>query len=51
MIGLQVLQSMWAMERRHPDNVERSVEENANLIADAGFDGISVHRMSNTDSC
>lgn len=36
-------QSLWAMERRHTDGVERSLHENIRLIADAGFDGISTH--------
>lgn len=36
-------QSMWAMERRHTDGQERTVEENLGLIAQAGFDGISAH--------
>lgn len=36
-------QSMWAMERRHTDGVERSVEESVAMIADAKFDGISTH--------
>ena len=40
---LLVLQSMWAMERRHTDGHERSLEENVGLIASAGFDGISAH--------
>ncbi|WP_322885390.1 sugar phosphate isomerase/epimerase [Sinorhizobium medicae] len=34
-------QSMWAMELRAPDGVERSVPENLDMIAEAGFDGIS----------
>lgn len=40
--GLIVLQSLWAMERRHPDGIERSIEENLTMIKDAGFDGIST---------
>lgn len=34
-------QSMWAMERRDPDGIERSRDENLEMIAGAGFDGIS----------
>ncbi len=40
---LLVFQSMWAMERRHTDGRERSLEENVHMIADAGFDGLSAH--------
>lgn len=40
---LLFFQSMWAMERRHSDGVERSVEQNVELVATAGFDGISAH--------
>ena len=40
---LQFFQSLWAMERRHTDGVERSLEENVRMIADAGYDGISTH--------
>lgn len=44
---LLVLQSMWAMERRAPDGIEKSIEENVGAILGAGFDGIS---MSFTDA-
>lgn len=40
---LLVLQSLWAMERRHPDGFERSLEENIAMIVEGGFDGISAH--------
>lgn len=43
---LLVLQSMWAMERRHTDGVERSIEQNVEMIVGAGYDGLS---MSVTD--
>ena len=36
-------QSLWSMERRHTDGVERSLEQNLRMIADARFDGISTH--------
>src|SRR5277367_632508 len=39
---LVVLQSLWAMERRHTDSIERSLDENVAMILDAGFDGVSV---------
>lgn len=40
---LVVLQSLWAMERRHADGFEPSFEANTGRIADAGFNGISAH--------
>ena len=39
---LVVLQSLWAMERRHMDGVERSLEQNVEMIVDADFDGVSM---------
>lgn len=39
---LLVFQSLWAMERRHADGFERSLEENIQMIIEAGFDGISA---------
>jgi hypothetical protein len=39
---LEIYQSMWAMERRHTDGYERSLEENIAMIAQAGFDGVSA---------
>jgi hypothetical protein len=43
--SLVVYQSLWAMERRHSDSNERSLEENVRMIADAGFAGVSAHYM------
>jgi hypothetical protein len=40
---LLMFQSMWAMERRHTDGFERSLEANLKMIAEAGFDGVSAH--------
>jgi hypothetical protein len=40
---LLVFQSLWAMERRHTDGAERTLEENLRMIAQAGFDGVSAH--------
>ena len=39
---LLILQSLWAMERRHTDGVERTLEQNVGMILDAGFDGVSL---------
>jgi hypothetical protein len=39
---LVVFQSLWAMERRHKDGVERSIEQNVKMILEAGFDGVSM---------
>ncbi|WP_118183942.1 sugar phosphate isomerase/epimerase family protein [Paraburkholderia phosphatilytica] len=46
---LLVFQSMWAMERRHSDGHERTLEENLRMISEAGFDGVSAH-YTNRDS-
>jgi hypothetical protein len=42
-------QSLWAMERRHPDGRERGLAENVDLIAGAGFDGVSAHWHERAD--
>jgi len=39
---LSIFQSLWAMERRHTDGLERSLEENVAMIAEAGFAGVSA---------
>ena len=39
---LLVFQALWAMERRHTDGFERSLEENVRMIVEAGFDGFSA---------
>ncbi|MDX3973525.1 sugar phosphate isomerase/epimerase family protein [Shinella sp.] len=39
---LLIFQSLWAMERRHTDGFERSLEDNLHRIAEAGFDGINA---------
>jgi hypothetical protein len=46
MQNLLFLQSLWAMERRQTDGVERTLEENVEMIVEAGYDGVS---MSYTD--
>jgi hypothetical protein len=38
---LLVLQAMWAMERRHTDGYERTLEQNIEMIHRAGFDGVA----------
>ncbi len=45
---LLVFQSLWAMERRHTDGRERSLEQNVRMIAGAGFDGLSAHYTDRT---
>jgi hypothetical protein len=42
MQSLLVFQSLWAMERRHTDGYERSLEQNVQLIHEAGFAGVSA---------
>jgi hypothetical protein len=39
---LLCLQSLWAMERRHTDGFERSLEDNVGMVIAAGFDGVST---------
>ncbi|HWK47102.1 MAG TPA: sugar phosphate isomerase/epimerase [Stellaceae bacterium] len=39
---LDVYQSLWAMELRRPDGRERSLEESFEMVATAGFDGMSI---------
>ncbi|MCA1440355.1 sugar phosphate isomerase/epimerase [Ensifer sp. IC4062] len=46
---LFVFQSLWAMERRHTDGHERSLDENIAMILEAGFDGISAHYTNRRD--
>jgi hypothetical protein len=46
---LEIYQSMWAMERRHTDGYERSLEDNIALIAQAGFDGVSASYASRAE--
>jgi hypothetical protein len=46
---LEVYQSLWAMERRHTDGHERSLEDNIAMIAQAGFDGVSASYGSRDD--
>jgi hypothetical protein len=46
---LEVYQSLWAMERRHTDGYERSLEDNIRLIAEAGFNGVSASYESRDD--
>ena len=43
---LAVYQALWAMERRHTDGFERTLEDNIALIAQAGFDGVTASYAS-----
>ena len=42
MPGLDVFQSMWAMELRRPDGFEWSLEQKFKKIADAGYKGVCL---------
>ncbi|MDC7741793.1 sugar phosphate isomerase/epimerase family protein [Rhizobium binxianense] len=46
---LLIFQSLWAMERRHTDGFERSLDENIAMISEGGFDGISAHYTNRRD--
>ncbi|WP_019528028.1 sugar phosphate isomerase/epimerase family protein [Dasania marina] len=39
---LEVFQSLWAMEQRHPEKPERSLEESFAMIAEAGYHGVCL---------
>jgi hypothetical protein len=39
---LLIFQSLWAMERRETDGVERTLEQNVEMIQQAGFAGVSA---------
>ena len=39
---LEIYQSLWAMETRQPGVAERSMAENFQMIADAGYHGVSI---------
>lgn len=39
---LEVFQSMWAMEQRRPDGFDWPLEQRFEMIAEAGFDGVSL---------
>ncbi|MDA1071021.1 MAG: sugar phosphate isomerase/epimerase [Proteobacteria bacterium] len=43
---LEVFQSIWAMERRRPDGVEWSMPEKFRLVAEGGYDGMSIDMAS-----
>src|SRR5262245_50969073 len=42
MPALEIFQSLWAMERRRPDRQEWSLEQQFEMIAEAGFDGAGI---------
>jgi hypothetical protein len=39
---LEIYQSLWGMELRHPELPERSDDENFSMVAAAGFDGVCI---------
>lgn len=39
---LEIYQSLWGMELRHPEKPERSIDENFRIVAEAGFDGMCI---------
>ncbi len=39
---LEVFQSLWAMELRRPDGVEREIEESFEMVAKAGYHGMAI---------
>ena len=39
---LLVFQSLWAMERRHTDGIEPTLEQSLERIAAAGYDGVAA---------
>ncbi len=39
---LEIYQSLWAMELRHPELPERSHEEKFVIVAEAGFHGMCL---------
>lgn len=43
---LEVFQSIWAMERRRPDGLEWSMAEKFRMVAEAGYDGMSIDMAS-----
>lgn len=42
MLRLEIFQSLWAMELRRPDGVERSPEEAFRMVAEAGYAGMGI---------
>ena len=49
---LQVFQSLWGMELRHPDTPERSHDENFAMVAAAGFAGLCIDpAIDEIDDC
>ena len=47
---LLVFQSIWAMERRHSDGFERSLEQNLEMIVEGGFAGVSAFYTSREEA-
>jgi hypothetical protein len=40
---LEIFQSVWGMERRRPDGLEWSIEEQVEMIAEAGYAGMDLY--------
>lgn len=42
MPNLAIYQSLWAMQLRRPDGVERSTERSFQMVAEAGYHGMVI---------
>lgn len=46
---LEIFQSLWAMELRRPDGVERGLEESFELVSAAGYHGMGIDLLPDAD--
>lgn len=46
---LEIYQSLWAMELRRPDGVERSLGESFEMVAEAGYHGMALDLVAQPD--
>lgn len=46
---LEIFQSLWAMELRRPDGIERRPEEAFETVAEAGYEGMTVDLITEGD--